>query len=82
MSIAFGVATLIALAVWAVWPSRVAMWVAVVLRAVSALFAVPAFLDAPTVAFQAVLVVVVVATIVGIVLVRGALGPSRTTAGV
>lgn len=82
MSVAFGLATLIALGVWAARASRVALWVAVVLRAISALFAVPAFIDGVSAGVQVVLVVVVVATIAGIVLVRPALAraPRRVAA--
>jgi ABC-type amino acid transport system permease subunit len=56
------------------------MWVAVVLRVISALFAVPAFIDGVSVGVQITLVVVIVATIVGVVLVRPALVRTRTTA--
>lgn len=80
MSLAFGVVTLVALGVWLARGSRVAMWVAVVLRVISALFAVPAFLAGVSVGLQVVLVVVVLATIAGVVLVRPAL--ARPRAGV
>jgi hypothetical protein len=83
LSIVLGAGTLVALAVWWARPLRAAMWVAVVLRVLSALLAVPAFLDgALSPGFVVLAVVLIVLTIVGVVLVRGALGRSRTTAGV
>lgn len=83
VSVVLGIGTLVALAVWLARPGRAAMWVAVVLRAISALLAVPAFIGgAIPLGLGIALVVLIVLTIVGIVLVRGALGRSRTTAAV
>jgi hypothetical protein len=80
LSVVLGVATLVALGIWLARPARVAMWVAVVLRAVSALLAVPAFLDGIPAGLAIVLAVLLVITVVGIVLVVPALRRARTTA--
>lgn len=90
ISLALGVVTLLALGLWAAWTRsrtgrpRAAMWVAVVVRVLSALSAVPAFFlaEVPTGAKVAAGLVVVL-TIVGVLLVRGELGraPVRTEQG-
>jgi hypothetical protein len=80
LSVVFGVGTLVALAIWAARPSRVAMWVAVVLRGISALLGALAFTDAPPTGLAIILAVLLVVTIVGIVLVVPALRRARTTA--
>jgi hypothetical protein len=83
LSLVLGIGTLLALAVWWARPGRALMWVAVVLRVLSALLGVAAIAsgDLPPV-ITIITAVTILATIVGIVLVRGALGRSRTTAGV
>lgn len=90
ISLALGVFTLIALGLWAAWTRsqtgrpRVAMWVAVVTRVLSALSAIPAFFltEVPTGAKIAAGLVVVL-TIVGVLMVRGELGRAtvRTETG-
>lgn len=80
ISLTLGVFTLIALGLWTAWTRsqtgrpRVAMWVAVVLRALSALSAVPAlFLSEVPTAAKIAAGLVVVLTIVGVLMVRGEL---------
>ncbi|MGQ0573830.1 MAG: hypothetical protein ACT4RN_06450 [Pseudonocardia sp.] len=93
ISLALGVLTLIPLGLWAAWKRRhssrtgrprAAMWVAVVVRVLSALSAIPAFFvdEVPTGARVAAGFVVVL-TVVGVVLVRGELvgATARTERG-
>jgi hypothetical protein len=87
ISLALGVLSLIALALWAAWTRsqsgrpRVAMWVAVVVRVLSALSAIPAFFVTEVPAGAKIAAgFVVVLTIVGVLLVRGELGRARTHA--
>ena len=81
ISVVLGVVTLVALVVWAV-PSqrasaggRAGMWIAVVVRALSALLGLLGLTDSGTpVGLKITIVVFFVLTVVGIVLVRPALG--------
>ena len=79
-----GVLILVALGLWAAGrAARVAMWVAVVLSALSALAALPPmFLPGVPGWAKVVMAVYVVGVIVGIVLVRGELGRRTTAPGV
>jgi cytochrome bd-type quinol oxidase subunit 1 len=81
LTLAFGVAALLALAVWLATSIRAAMWVGVVIRVIGALFAAMAFTD-PSVAtsFLVISIVYLVATIVGIVLVVPTLRARRAAA--
>jgi hypothetical protein len=80
LSIALGVLTWLFLAVWGVRRSRGALWGAVVVRVLSALQVVPAFLDGVSGGILVAGVVLAVATVVGIALVAPALGRSRVGA--
>lgn len=88
ISLALAVFTLAALGLWAAWTRsrtgrpRVAMWVAVLVRALSALSAVPAFFvdEVPTGARIAAGFVIAL-TVAGIVLVRGELVRARARTG-
>ncbi|GAA4843825.1 hypothetical protein GCM10023201_38450 [Actinomycetospora corticicola] len=77
VSLVLGVLTLVLLAVWWARRSRAALWAAVVIRAVSALLAVPAWLSGVGGGLALVLAVAFVVTVIGIVLVAPALGRSR-----
>ncbi|WP_051085797.1 hypothetical protein [Actinomycetospora chiangmaiensis] len=77
LSIVLGVLTWLFLAVWGFRRSRGALWGAVVVRVLSALQVVPAFLDGVSGGILVTGVVLLVATLIGIVLVAPALGRSR-----
>ena len=83
-----GVLTLIPLGLWAAWTRsltgrpRAAMWVAVVVRVLSALSAIPAFFLSEVPAGAKIAAGLVVAlTVVGILMVRREPGPATVRTG-
>ena len=71
LTLAFGVAALLVLAVWIATSARAAMWVGLVIRVIGGFFAAFAFTSLSTVStsFLMISAVYLVATVVGIVLV-------------
>lgn len=73
VSVVLGVLTLVPLALWWARGSRVALWVAVVIRAISALLAIPAWLGGVSGGLAVAFAVLFAITVVGIAMVAPAL---------